>query len=361
MIRNIAINMGSTSTKIAYYEDGKCKVSENIQHNPEQLVAFKDIWEQQEYRKAAIDDFLLRHSINLDDLDAISSRGGHTEPIIGGTYRINEDMICQSRSGKYGTHVCNVGFQLAYEYAKASAKAIPMVTDLPTTDEFEPIARISGLSEISRRSCFQALNQRAMARHYADTIGKKYEDLNLVVAMLGGGISVVAHKKGRMVDGPDALVGEGPFSNNRCGTVPIGEIIKECYSGNYTLKEMLFHINGEGGLVSYLGTTDIRAIQSRALNGDEKAYLVLDAMCYQTAKEIGAQATVMNGKIDAIILTGGMANSEFLTTRIRERVEFIAPVVILPGEREMESLGMSAYRVLVGQEELREFVPSEEK
>lgn len=359
IIKNIAINMGSTSTKIAYYEDGKCKVSENIQHNPEHLIAFKDIWDQLEYRKAAIDDFLARHNIDLDDLDAFSSRGGHTEPVVGGTYRITEPMLKQSRSGKFGKHVGNIGFQLAYDYASASAKAIPMVTDLPTTDEFEPIARISGLAEIKRKSCFQALNQRAMARYYADLIGKKYEDLNLVVTMLGGGISVVAHKKGRMVDGPDALVGEGPFSNNRCGTVPIGEIVKECYSGKYTLEEMLFHINGGGGLVSYFGTTDIRAIQSRAMNGDENAYMVLDAMCYQTAKEIGAQSTVLKGEVDAIILTGGMANSDFLTQRIKERVEYIAPVVILPGEREMDSLCMSAYRVLTGQEELKEFVPSE--
>lgn len=359
-VKNIAINLGSTSTKIAYYEDGKPICSESLSHDPALLVGMKDIWEQYDLRKAAIDTFMKEHNIDLDELDAFSSRGGHTEPIIGGTYRINEQMLAQNRSGKYGVHVGNVGLQLAYEYATRSRKAIPMTTDLPTTDELEPLARISGLNGIDREARFQALNHRAMSRAYAESIGRRYEDMNLVVAMLGGGITVAAHKRGRMVDGPDGLTGEGPFSNNRTGTLPAGQLVKMCFSGKYTEKEMLRKINGEGGLVSYLGTTDIRAIENAVGEGDEHSRLILEAMCYQTAKEIGAMATVLEGDIDAILLIGGMANSTFITFEIKKRVGFFAPVVILPGEREMESLCLSAYRVLTGQEELHEFKATKE-
>lgn len=361
MIKNIAINLGSTSTKIAYYEDGKCKVRESISHDVNLLASIKNIWDQYDLRKATVDDFLRKNHIDLDDLDAISSRGGHTEPIMGGTYQINEAMLSQNRSGKYGIHVCNVGLQLAYEYAVHSKKAVPMTTDTPTTDELTPIARISGLAGIRRECRFQALNHRAMARYYAQTVGKRYEDLNLVVAMLGGGISVVAHCQGRMVDGPDSLTGEGPFSNNRAGTLPAGQVIKMCYSGRYTEEEMMYRINGEGGLISYLSTADIREIEKGVNNGNEKSRLILEAMCYQTSKEIGAMAAAMKGKIDAILLIGGMANSKFITDYIREHTEFLAPVVIIPGEREMESLCLSAYRVLIGEEPLLTFMPVAEE
>lgn len=360
MIKNLAINLGSTSTKIAYYEDGECKIRDNLQHDPEQIMQFKDIWEQYDLRKKAIDGFLTAHNIKVEELNAFSSRGGHTEPIPGGTYRINEAMLRQNRTGKYGYHVGNLGIEIVYEYTKNCPNTLATVTNLPSTDEFEPLARFSGLAEIQRVSNFQALNHKAMAQYYAESIGKKYEELNLVVAMLGGGITVVAHKKGKMVDGPNGLVGDGPFSNNRCGAVPVGPLVQLCYSGKYTEKEMMRKINGQGGLVSYLGTTDIRAIQKNAEEGDEKSSMVLDAMCYQIAKEIGAQSTVLKGQVDVILLTGGMANSQYITRKIRERVDFIAPVVILPGEREMESLCLSAYRVLIGEEELKEFVPSEE-
>lgn len=359
-IKTMAINLGSTSTKIAYFVDGVCVHKESVSHDAQRLLSFPTIWDQYNERKEAIDGFMRKYGISLSEIDAFSSRGGHTEPICGGIYRINEAMLRQNRSEKYGIHPGNLGLILAYEYARESGRAIPLTMNLPTTDELAPIARISGLAEIERRSCFQALNHKAMAAYYAESVGKRYEDMNLVVVMLGGGISVAAHCQGKMIDGPDALTGEGPFSNNRCGTVPIGSLIELCYSGKYTLEQMLHHINGEGGLVSYLGTTDVRLATERAQAGDEKYRLVMEAMCYQTAKEIGAQATVLKGHVDAIILTGGMANSEYITGLIRERVETIAPVVILPGEREMETLGQGAYRVLTGQEELKEFVPTRE-
>jgi butyrate kinase len=229
------------------------------------------------------------------------------------------------------------------------------------TDEFEPLSRYSGLPEISRVSSFQALNHRAMAREYARRLGRRYEDLNLVVVMLGGGITVVAHQHGRMVDGPDGLEGDGTFSNNRCCSVPVGPLVKLCYSGKYDLSGMMHHINGEAGLMGYLGTTDIVGIERRIAEGDKHAEEVLDAMCYQTAKDIGAYATVLKGDVDAILLVGGMANSEFITSHIRERVEFIAPVVVMPGEREMEALCEGAFDGISGRVPVREFIPKVRK
>lgn len=355
-----AINLGSTSTKIAYYINEVCQISASLSHDPDELARCPDIWDQYELRKAAVLAFLAEHHIELSELDAFSSRGGHCEPIVGGTYRINDAFRAQNRSGRYGVHVGNLGVEIAWELCRQSGRAVPLVTDLPTTDEFEPLARYSGLKEIRRESRFQALNHKAMARYYAESIGKHYEELNLVVAMLGGGVTVAAHKKGRMVDGPDGLLGDGTFSNNRCCGLPVGALVKLCYSGKYTEAEMLRHLNGEGGLVSYLGTTDVRAIEARAKAGDAQCAEVLAAMCYQTAKDIGAYATVLKGRVDAILLVGGMAHSEYLTGMIRERVEFIAPVAVLPGEREMESLCLNAYKAVSGQIELKEFIPKQE-
>lgn len=356
MKKIFAINLGSTSTKVAYYEDDKEIFKDSIRHGTEETKRFPTVFDQADWRKETILQYITERGISLNDLDAFVSRGGQTEPIEGGVYRINGPMLEQVESGRFGVHVCSVGCRIAYDLTRGT-KALPLTVDTPTTDEFEPIARYSGLKEISRQSCFQALNQKAMAKYYAQTQGKDYKDMNLVVVMLGGGISVVAHQKGRMIDGPDALEGEGPFSNNRCCSVPVGQLVKLCYSGKYDLKGMMKHINGEAGLMAYLGTTDIRAIEKQINEGDSNAEEVLDAMCYQTAKDIGAYATVLKGQVDAILLIGGMANSKFITEHIKDRVEFIAPVVVLPGEREMESLCLSAYDALCGKEEIREFVP----
>ncbi len=359
MKRIFAVNLGSTSTKVAYYEDTDCILKDTIRHSPKELAAFDTVFDQKELRQEKILAYMEEHGIDLDSLDAFVTRGPQTEPVRGGVYRINEAMISQAVSGDYGVHVCSVGSLIANDLTKGR-NAIPMTADIPTTDEFRPLARYSGLKEIQRVSSFQALNQRAMAKFYAESIGKKYEDLNLVVAMLGGGISVVAHEHGVMIDGPDGLTGDGAFSNNRSCGLPAGPLVRLCYSGRYDLEGMLKHINGEGGLVSYLGTTDIPEILERIENGDDHAREVLEAMCYQTAKDIGAYATVLMGRVDAVILTGGMANSEFITSHIRERVGFIAPVVILPGEREMEALCLNAYDALTGVQELQEFIPAEQ-
>lgn len=359
MKKILVINFGLTSTKIAYYEDETCVIKDSLTHSVEAIKACKDVTEQYDLRKSAILDFMAQHGLNLDEMDSITSRGGQTQPIVGGTYRINEAMVEQVRSGEYGHHVCGVGVLVAYDMCKESHHAVPFTTDTPTTDEMEPIARYSGLAEIERVSCVQALNTKAMARYYAELQGKAFEAVRVITVMLGGGIGVCAIRDGRMVDAPDALEGEGPFSNNRCCTVPVGKLVKLCYSGKYDLAGMIRHINGEAGLLAYLGTTDMRDIMARIEKGDKHAEEVIDAMCYQTAKEIGAMATVLEGKVDAILLIGGMANISFINEHITKRVEFIAPVVILPGEREMEALAQGSYRALMGQIPVREFTPKE--
>lgn len=356
MKKIFAVNLGSTSTKVAYYEDETCVVKDSISHDAAEFKDCPTVFDQKELRKQTIIRYLSEHGINLDELDAFVTRGGQTEPVNGGVYRINEEYVEQAMSGRYGTHVCSVGSAIALEICKGR-KALPLTVDTPCTDEFEPLARYSGLKEIERVSSFQALNHKAMAKYYAQSVGKDYKEMNLVVCMLGGGITVAAHKQGKMIDGPDGLEGDGPFSNNRCCTVPVGPLVKLCYSGKYDLKGMMKHINGEAGLMAYLGTTDIRAIEKAANDGDEQSREVLEAMCYQTAKDIGCYATVLKGKVDAILLIGGMANSKFITEHIAERVQFIAPVVVLPGEREMESLCLTSYDALCGKEEIQEFVP----
>lgn len=357
IVKILVINFGSTSTKIAYYENQNCVIKESLTHPVEAIRACKGVNDQYALRKEAILSFMKDYGIQLDELDSVTSRGGQTEKIAGGTYRINQDMVDQVRSGEYGHHVCGVGVLVAYDLCNESDHAIPLTTDTPTTDDMDPIARYTGLKEIERVSCVQGLNVKAMTKYYAEQQNKKFEDVRTVTVMLGGGIGVCALRDGRMVDAPDALEGEGPFSNNRCCTVPIGKLVKMCYSGQYTLEEMIRHINGEAGLMAYLGTTDLRKIMKDIEDGDEYAKEVIDAMCYQTAKEIGAMATVLDGKVDAILLIGGMANVDYICESIRKRVEFIAPVVVMPGEREMEALAEGSYRAIRGEIEMKEFIP----
>lgn len=354
----LVINLGSTSTKVAYYVNDQCVLSENVRHSSEEIAACRTISDQYDIRKNAIEGFMKDHQIDLMELDAVTTRGGHTEPRVGGTYLITEEMLDQVNTAFFGSHPSNLGPQIAFDLCRENGHAIPLTTDMATTDEFEPLARYSGLKELPRKSSFQALNQRAMAKAYCQNNGLNYEDVNLIVCMLGGGISVVCHSHGKMIDGPNALTGDGPFSNNRCCTVPIGDLVKLCYSGKYDLQGMLRHINGEAGLMSYLGTSDVRAIMKRIEEGDAYAKEVIEAMCYQTAKDIGAYSTVVCGKVDAILLIAGMANVKFITDEISRRVDWIAPVVIMPGEREMEALGTNAYDVVRGALEPLVFHPT---
>lgn len=352
MKKIFVINLGSTSTKIAYFLDDKMEFKKVIKHSADEIKKFDSIWDQFDFRKKALDDFMLSHGIKVSELDAIVSRGGHTEPLSSGVYLINDKMLDESRSMKYGNHVSDLGLQLAHAYSKEGPLAFTV--DTACTDEFEVLARYSGLKEIERVSRFHILNHKAVARKYASDINRKYEDLNLVVCHMGGGTSVAIHRKGRIIDGNNGLDGDGPFSTDRSCGLPVGALIDMCYSGDYSYKEMRKKIKGLGGLMSYVGDTDVMSIQEKALNGDLKCKEALDAMCYQTAKEIGAMATVNCGKVDAILITGGIANSKYLMDKITERVSYIAPVHLYPGEFEMESLGINVYKALMHEVEIKE-------
>ncbi len=352
MYKIVAINLGSTSSKLAYYEDEHCMIKVNIEHKAEEIKGYPTILDQYQYRFDAINEFLKTQGIDYKELDAIVSRGGHTHPIVGGTYRINEEMLDEIKSGKFGRHACDIGALIAFTMAN-EGKAIPLVVDPPTTDEFEPLARYSGLPDMPRRSSFHALNHRAVGRQYAKDIGRPYEDLNLIVVHMGGGISVAAHKKGKMVDANNGLEGDGPFSTNRTGTLPVGALVEACFSGKYTLSEMKRRINGLGGMMSYLGENDVKTVEEKALAGDEKYKECLDAMLYQTSKEIGFVAPVLKGQVDAILLTGGIAYSKYVTEFIKDHVSFIAPIVSYPGEHEMEALALGAYHSLKGEREIK--------
>lgn len=356
MFKIFAINLGSTSTKLAYYEDMTCVAKETIRHDAAEFAECPTVFDQKDLREKAVLAWLEGHGVSLDELDAFVTRGGQTQPVEGGVYLINEAYRDQALSGLYGTHVCSVGSAIALDLTRGR-KALPLTVDTPCTDEFEPLARYTGLPELKRASSFQALNSRAMAREYARLQGRAYEDMDLITVMLGGGIAAVAHRHGRMVDGPDGLEGDGCFSNNRCNGVPVGQLVRLCYSGRYTLPQMMRHVNGEAGLQGYLGTTDIRAIEASIDAGDDHAREVLEAMCYQASKDVAAMAAVLAGSVDAIVLTGGMANSARICGWIEERVGWIAPVCVLPGERELESLCESACCALRGEVPIHEFVP----
>lgn len=353
MYKIVAINLGSTSSKLAYYEDDTCKIKTNIEHPAEEIKKYAAVLDQYRYRFEAINQFLEGNAINYRELDAIVSRGGHTRPIVGGSYRINDLMLAEVRSGKFGRHACDIGVLVAHEMA-AEGRAIPMVVDPPVTDEFEPLARYSGLPEITRKSSFHALNQRAVGRQYARDIGVAYEELNLIVVHMGGGISVAAHKKGKMVDANNALNGDGPFSIDRTGSLPVGALIDMCYSGKYTLAEMKRKINGAGGMIAYIGENDVRSVSEKAAAGNAQYKECLDAMLYQVCKEIGSAAAVLKGNIDAILLTGGIVHSKYVTDYIEDRTGFLAVIHKYPGEYEMQALALGAYDVLRGADEIKE-------
>lgn len=353
MYKILVINLGSTSTKVAYYEDDICVIKDNIDHPAEEIKQFNGIWEQDKYRSNLISKFMKDNNIDKDSLDAIVSRGGHTKPLISGVYRVNNEMMAQQASGEWGQHASDLGSKLAYMMSQNN-KAIPLIVDPPVTDEFEPLARVSGHPLMERRSSFHALSHKATAKRYARENGLNYEDLNLVVVHLGGGVSVAPHKNGKMIDGENALEGDGAFSTNRTGALPVGYLVKLCFSGKYTYKEVHKMIHGEGGLVAYLGTQDVKEVEEKSKT-DEKYAFYLDAMIYQICKQIGAMATVLRGKVDAILLTGGIAYSKSIVQEIKDRVGYIGPVVVYPGENEMESLSRGALEGLQGITEIKEF------
>jgi len=352
----LAINPGSTSTKIAVYDGLEPMISQTLRHQAEELAPFPKILDQYHFRKKIIINFLKSQHISLNSLDVIVGRGGLLKPIPGGVYRVNDTMISDLRKEIMGEHASNIGGILAYEIAKDIGKDIPsFIVDPVVVDEMEPLARYSGMPELPRVSIFHALNQKAVARRHARETGKSYEKLNLIVVHLGGGISVGVHKNGKVIDVNNALDGEGPFGPERSGTLPVGALAKLCFSGRYLFTDIRKKITGRGGLVAYLSTNTANEVELRIAEGDTFAQEIFEAMAYQVAKEIGACATVLFGKIDGILITGGLAHSERFIELIKERCNFLAPIYIYPGEDEMQALAESVYFALKGEQEIKEY------
>ncbi len=345
----LAINPGSTSTKIAVYSNTKVIFLKSIPHSNEELSKFDRVTDQYNFRKEIILSELKYAHIELDKIEAIVGRGGLIKPIKSGIYSINERMKEDLREGVLGDHASNLGGLIADDIAKSLPNARAFIADPVVVDEMEEVARIAGHPDFKRLSIFHALNQKATARSYARLLNSKYEDLNLIIAHMGGGISIGAHSRGRVIDVNNALDGEGPFSPERTGTLPSGQLVKKCFEEDATLDEIKKMINGEGGLMAYFGTNSGYEIELMALDGDLKAMLIQDAMSYQVAKEIGAMATVLRGEVDAIILTGGIANNPMVVEYIKKMVGYIASVIIYPGEDEMHALAMNGLMVLKGE------------
>lgn len=341
----LVINPGSTSTKFGLYKNETEVFSENLSHSAEQIAKYKNIADQYEFREQIIRESLERNNFNIKDIDAVVGRGGLLKPIPSGVYKINSSMQEDLKKAKYGEHASNLGALIAQAIAE-NAGCDAFIADPVVVDEMAEVARISGNPKLPRISIFHALNQKSVARVAAKQLGKPYDKLNLIVAHLGGGISVGVHENGRVVDVNNALDGDGPFSPERSGGVPVGGMVKLCFSEKYSLGEIKQQIKGKGGLVAYLGSNDAREIQNRVESGDEKARLIYEAMGYQISKEIGQLAAVVAGKVDAIVLTGGLAYDEMLMSRISDRVKFIAKVMVIPGEKELEALRDGGLRVL---------------
>lgn len=353
----LVINPGSTSTKLSVFENEREICSDRIDHSAADLKDFHAIYDQYPYRLSLVRQFLARQRLCPADFAAVVGRGGLVRPIPCGTYRVNAQMLEDLRAGVEGHHASNLGPALANGIAEEAG--IPAyIVDPITVDELEPVARITGMPDIMRQSRLHTLNQKAVARKVAKQLGKRYEDMNFVVCHLGTGTSVAAHKKGRVVDMCDAR-GEGPMSCDRCGGVNTYlalERARRCGSGSQD--EFIRSMYQQGGLYAHLGTKDVREIERRIAAGDAHAKLVLDAMIYQCAKEIGAQAAALSGEVDRIILTGGIAWDTGLMAALTRMVQFIAPVVVMPGEEEMEALALGALRVLTGQETEKVYAPA---
>ena len=347
----LAINTGSTSTKAAVYRDENQVLELSLSHSAEELSRFGSIPEQAEWRKGLILKALEEHNIELESLSAVIGRGGLLRPIESGVYTVNDAMVEELRTTNQ-QHASNLSAPIAAQIA-ALCGVNAYIADPVVVDEFMELARWSGIKEIRRRSIFHALNQKATARIYAAEIGRDYEDLNLVVAHLGGGISVAAHKKGRVIDCNNALDGEGPIAPERAGTIPAGDLVELCFSGKYSQKEVRSMLVGKGGLVSLTGSNSVKDIVARADAGDADSKLAVDLMVYTVAKQIGQMAISLQGNIDAILLTGGIAHSKAITAAISDYCRFLAPIEVYPGENELQALALNALRVLRGDVEAK--------
>lgn len=349
--KSLVINPGSTSTKIGVFEDETLIFEETLRHATEVIAQYDSIVAQKDFRKEVITDVLKEKNFDISTLDVIVGRGGLLKPIPGGTYAATDELVKDLVEAKRGEHASNLGGIIAKEIGDEIG--VPsFIVDPVVVDELDDVARLSGHPELPRTSIFHALNQKAVAKRYAKEKGVNYEDLNLIVVHMGGGVSVGAHRNGKVVDVFNALDGDGAFSPERAGSVPNGELIRLCYSGKYTEKEMVKQLVGKAGFNAYLGTNDARDVEDLAFNkGDENAKLVLDAFIYQVAKDIGAQATVLEGKIDQIIFTGGIAYSKYTIGELTRKVGFLAEITVYPGEDELLALAQGALRVLNKEEE----------
>ncbi len=348
-IRILAINPGSTSTKIAVYIGTNPVFIQTIRHTKEEIEKYDRITDQFQFRKDLILKELKDADIRIDLIRVVMGRGGVVKPVESGVFEVNEKMLHDLRECVYGEHASNLGGLIAWDIAHSLPDAKAYITNPVVVDELEDIARLSGHPLLPRRSIFHALNQKAVARQHAKSIMRKYEELNLVVVHLGGGITVGAHKHGRVVDVNQGLDGDGPFSPERSGTLPAGDLVRLCFSGKYSEKEVLKMITGQGGMVAYLGTNSAYEVEKRAADGDQKAKLIYDAMAYQVAKEVGAMATVLGCSVDGILITGGIAYDKYFVNQVISYVHRIAPVHVYPGEDEMKALAMNALRVVKGE------------
>ncbi|MBN1415398.1 MAG: butyrate kinase [Bacteroidales bacterium] len=351
----LAINPGSTSTKIAIYHNTKPVFLKSIHHEAEELAGFHRIVDQYKFRKEIILKELKDSHINIELIEVIVGRGGVIRPIESGVYFINEQMKKDLLEGKRSEHASNLGALIADDLAKDIPNCKAYIADPVVVDELQDVARIAGHPKFKRLSIFHALNQKATARAYARLANRKYEEMNLVIAHMGGGISIGVHRKGRVIDVNQALDGEGPFSPERSGTLPAYALTKLCMGGKYSQDEIKRMITGEGGYMAYMKTNSAYEVELMAQEGDEKARILQDAMSYQIGKEIAAMCAVLHGEVDAIILTGGISHNPMVVEYIKKMVSFIAPVVIYPGEDEMHALAMNGLMVLKGEIKPREY------
>ncbi|HAR92006.1 MAG TPA: butyrate kinase [Eubacterium sp.] len=349
----LIINPGSTSTKIGVYEDETQLMEETLRHTTEEIAQYDTIYDQKDFRKNVILDVLKEKDVDLNSIDVVVGRGGLLKPIPGGTYATTPELLEDLKIGKQGQHASNLGGLLAYDIAQ-EIDVPSYIVDPVVVDELQDVARLSGHPLMDRVSIFHALNQKAVAKRYAKETGKPYDELNLIVVHMGGGVSVGAHKNGQIIDVANALDGDGPFSPERSGGLPSGQLMKVCFSGDYTQAEVGKMINGNGGFNAYLGTNDMREVVEMAKT-DEKAALVRDAFHYQLGKEIGSMAVVLDGKVDQIILTGGIAYNQITCDYFKDHCGFIAPITVYPGEDELLALAQGALRVMNGEEEAKQY------
>jgi len=351
----ISINPRVPFTKLGVYNNNKMIFLKNIKHAEHELSKLKECAEQTDYRSNAIIEELKNLDIDLNSVRAVVTRGGLTKPLKSGVYKVNDQMAIDLSECKHGKDVVNLGALIVREIVKILPNAVPLVADPVTVDEYHELSRVTGLPEIERSSIFHALNQKAVARKFAKSTGKSYEEMNLIIAHLGTGITVSAHEKGHVIDSTMGFDGDGPFSPTRAGSLPAGDLVRLCFSGKYSKDELLEKISNKGGLMAHLGTPSALEVDRRVTEGDKKAAFIFEAMAYQVSKSIGAMIPVLKGKVDAILITGAIAQSQWFIDKIMERIGTLSPVSIYPGADEMEILALRALDVLCGEEQVREY------